>query len=309
MTTIKIDPKVDFVFRKLFGSDENKDLLISLINSVLEPEVPIVDVVIKNPFNLAEYDSDKESILDIKAVDQDGKWYDIEMQVQSHVLYGRRAVYYLAKTYTDQLESGDDYSKLNTTIGIHFLDFNYFDDERMVRQFILKDVDTHQASVELACLRLYFIEMRKFKKDWPELNTMLDRWVAFLNKAHLISKASLPEQLAQAPAVVKAVGELERIGLSREERVIYEGEVKKKMVDAIQLKTAKDQGLQQGIEQGMQQGMQRLVTQLMVRRMGEVPPTVSARLQDLNIETLSKLGLDLLDFTSYDDVERWLTRH
>src|SRR3569833_1592866 len=71
----RIDPRVVFVFRKLFGSDENKDLLISLINSIVEPEFSIVDVEIKNPFNLAAYINDKGSIFDIKAVDQDGVWY------------------------------------------------------------------------------------------------------------------------------------------------------------------------------------------------------------------------------------------
>src|SRR6185312_12818997 len=103
-----LDPKIDFVFRKLFGSDENKDLLISLINSVVEPTSPIVDVTIKNPFNLAAYRKSKVSILDIKAVDQDGQWYDVEMQVEAHVLYGRRAIYYLAKTYVEQIDAGDD---------------------------------------------------------------------------------------------------------------------------------------------------------------------------------------------------------
>ena len=121
--TGKLNPKIDFVFRRLFGSEENKDLLISLINSVVEPTPHIVDVTIKNPFNLAAYRDAKESILDIKAIDRDGTWYDIEMQLEAHSLYGRRAIYYLSKTYSGQLESGEDYSNLNTTIGIHFLDF------------------------------------------------------------------------------------------------------------------------------------------------------------------------------------------
>lgn len=81
------------------------------------------------------------------------------------------------------------------------------------------------------------------------------------------------------------------------ERIIYEGEVKKKMVDAIQLQTAKDQG------------MQLLLVQQMTRRMGDVPASISSKLQRLNADALSELGLDLLDFTSYTDVENWLTRH
>src|SRR5580700_8629932 len=159
MSNDKLNPKIDFVFRRLFGSEDNKDLLISLINSVVEPEPRIVDVTIKNPFNLATYRDSKESILDIKAVDQEGVWYDVEMQVQAHVLYGSRAIYYLSKTYADQLESGEDYSKLNTAIGIHFLDFEFFEDDRVLRQFVFKDTETNHAPTELGCLRLYFVEM------------------------------------------------------------------------------------------------------------------------------------------------------
>lgn len=89
---LNINPKMDIVFRKLFGSEENRDILTSLINSVIEPASPIVGVEIKSPFNLATYQGAKESILDIKAVDQNGVWYDIEMQIESHILYGKRAI-------------------------------------------------------------------------------------------------------------------------------------------------------------------------------------------------------------------------
>lgn len=165
MNEPNLNPKIDFVFRRLFGSEENKDLLLSLINSVVEPELRLTDVTIKNPFNLAEYAGAKESILDIKAMSPDGTWYNVELQLLPHVFYGKRAVYYGAKVYTEQIGAGVDYSKLNTTIGIHFLDFTYFEgDDRVVRQFVFKDAETNEAPTALNCLRLYFVEMGKFKK-------------------------------------------------------------------------------------------------------------------------------------------------
>jgi predicted transposase/invertase (TIGR01784 family) len=161
-------PTVDLVFRKLFGSEENKDLLIALINSVVEPDLLVTDVVVKNPFNLAAYVGSKESIVDIKAVDQMGTWYSIEMQVHGHLFYGKRALFYAAKSYVDQLEAGRNYSALNTTIGIHFLLFNFFDDARMVRQFVFKDAETNDRPEQLSYLQLYFVEMGKFGKEWPD---------------------------------------------------------------------------------------------------------------------------------------------
>src|SRR5665213_3073941 len=98
-----VNPKIDFVFRKLFGSDENKDILISLINSIVGPLIHITDLTIKNPYIFEEYLESKSSILDIKAKDQSGIWYDIEMQVAGQTVYGQRATYYVSKVFVDQL--------------------------------------------------------------------------------------------------------------------------------------------------------------------------------------------------------------
>jgi len=69
----KLNPKVDFAFKKLFASPENKDLLISFINSMLSEEEQISNIELKNPFNIANYRKGKMAILDIKAVDEEIK--------------------------------------------------------------------------------------------------------------------------------------------------------------------------------------------------------------------------------------------
>ena len=78
---IGIRPINDFAFKKIFGSPGNKLALISLLNAILGLSKPIVDVTIENPFNLQDFQDDKLSILDIKAVDQTGAIYDVEMQL------------------------------------------------------------------------------------------------------------------------------------------------------------------------------------------------------------------------------------
>jgi predicted transposase/invertase (TIGR01784 family) len=326
MTVIKINPKVDFVFRKLFGSEENIDLLISLLNSILQLVVPIADARIMNPFNLATYQRGKETILDIKAVDENGIWYDIEMQLQPHALYGKRAVYYGAKMFTEQIEQGVEFAALNKTIGIHFLDFDYFEgNDRFVRHFVFKDAETNDRPKELDCLEFYFVEMPKFKKDWSQIKTALDRWIAFLNRASELNRLALPAAMVDDPSITKALSLLERIGLDPKEREIYEGEEKAIMVDQIQIASAEERGekrgLQQGIEQGMQQGIEQGVRQgrqdgmleMLLRQMsrliGEVPAGVASRLSQLSTDDLSELSLAVFDLHSYADVEAWLTRH
>ena len=84
MQPIGIRPTNDFAFKKTFGSPENKVALISLLNAILTLPVPIVDVTIENPYNLQDFQNDKLSILDIRAVDQRGAIYDVEMQLSTH---------------------------------------------------------------------------------------------------------------------------------------------------------------------------------------------------------------------------------
>jgi predicted transposase/invertase (TIGR01784 family) len=100
----KLNPKIDLVFKKLFGSEENKDILMSLINAVLPHDQQIVELTIKNPYNVSDYAEGKLSILDIKAEDGRGNLYDIEMQIKGTTFYGRRTLYYWAKNFGSQLD-------------------------------------------------------------------------------------------------------------------------------------------------------------------------------------------------------------
>jgi len=308
-------PTVDFVFRKLFGSEENKDLLISLINSIVEPPLHLTDVVIKNPFNLAAYKESKETIVDIKARDQDGIWYDIEMQVLGHVLYGKRAIYYAAKVFTDQLGKGQDFSILNTTIGIHFLGFDFFDDPRMVHHFVLMDKDTKEEAEELEFLQFYFVELGKFSKDWPEINTLFERWVAFLTKGEGLNRESLPAALLEEPAIVKAVEQLERMGDDPEARELFDAEAMAKMANAAEIQWALEKDrkanavlIQHAEERGMQRGQQHSLLRHMTRRFGEVPSSIAARIDTLTPMQLDRLDDALYNINSLDDVEAWLNR-
>ena len=99
----KLSPRIDLVFKKLFGVEENKDLLISLINSIVSGEDQVVDVTILNPYNAQNFKQDKLSILDIKAQGIDGKRFNIEIQISDEADYDKRALYYWAKLYTEHL--------------------------------------------------------------------------------------------------------------------------------------------------------------------------------------------------------------
>ena len=235
------NPKIDLAFRKLFGSEENKDILLSFINGVLEEETVIKDLTLKNPYNLSSYLSGKTSILDIKAVDENDIWYDIEMQISEQGFYGKRALYYWSKVYSNQIEKAEDYKELKKTIGIHLLDFNYFKDERYLRRIVLKDFETDEIYSDLNYEELYFIEMSKFNKKYSELQTVLDRWITFLNKAYELDKNNIPEEL-QDEMIKKAIEKLEILYFDKEEREVYESEKKLRMDRKEEIRTAEEKG-------------------------------------------------------------------
>jgi len=241
----RYNPKIDLVFRKLFGSEENKDILLSFVNSVLEGRTIIKDLTLKNPYNLSNYVSGKMSILDIKAVDEQGIWYDIEMQIAEQGFYGKRALYYWGKVYTDQIEKAENFSELNKTIGIHLLDFDYFKDDRYLRNIVLKDIETNEIYKELDYEELYFIEMCKFKKTFSELRTVLDRWISFMNNAYELDKNSIPKEMEQVE-IKKAIEKLEVMYFNDNEKEVYEAERKFRMDRREETRTAEEKGKKEG---------------------------------------------------------------
>jgi predicted transposase/invertase (TIGR01784 family) len=115
-----IDPKIDYAFKKVFGSEANADLLRDLLESVLGFPVSAVEII--NPFNEKDTPDDKLSIVDVKARDATGKLFDVEMQLYANLSLVPRLIYYWAKLYSGQLGEGQDYGELRPTYLIFFLD-------------------------------------------------------------------------------------------------------------------------------------------------------------------------------------------
>ncbi|MFT8315949.1 MAG: Rpn family recombination-promoting nuclease/putative transposase [Clostridium sp.] len=240
----RLNPKVDFAFKKLFASKENKDLLISFINSILSEDEQISDIELKNPYNIANYRKGKMTILDIKAVDEKGVWYDIEMQLAEQSFYDKRAFYYWAKVYSDQIESGDDFETLRKTVAINILDFNYIDEEDFHNVY---KVFNEKSKKEFSNIfEMHFIELNKFNKDYSSLTSTLDRWVTFLNRAYEIDVNKIPEELAVDKEIRKALEKLDIMYLDSEEREIYENDLKAMRDYKAGLKTAERKGIEKG---------------------------------------------------------------
>ena len=252
-----INPRVDLAFKKIFGVEENKDLLISLINSIVGEEDQVSEVTLLNPYNPKNFKSDKLSILDIKATNQDGKKFNIEIQISDEADYDKRALYYWAKIYTEQLKESEDYSKLSKAIGIHILNFTSIPDvEKYHNVFHITEKET--GLVYYKDLELHTIELKKFSNNSKEklvdivakVNNALDMWSAFLTRNDLLIADNLPKEL-DSPNLKKAINVLNVMNFTDEEREAYEDHLKWLRIETNTLKKAKEDGVKEGIEKGI----------------------------------------------------------
>ena len=240
----KINPRVDFAFKILFGSEENTDILLPFINSVLSLPNPLTELTLLNPYNHKTHSTDKLSILDIKARDGLGTLYNIEMQMTSQVGYSQRALYYWSKLYSQQLKAGEDFDQLNKTISIHILNFNHFDEPDYHNIYHVLNAKTQKRSFE--DLELHFVELKKFNKDLAHLTTALDRWTTFLSKAEQWERNFIPEELKIDPAIAKAAHALDTLSLDEEEREIYEAKLKWLRDESGTLRKVREEGREEG---------------------------------------------------------------
>lgn len=119
-----IDPRVDYVFKVLFATVGNEDILVAFLNAIIKPPVPIVSVIIVNPYNEREFENDKLTIVDVKVTDEKGFMYQIEMQLGNHKDVRVRSAVNWAQIYSKQISKGDDYNAVKPTISIWLLTQN-----------------------------------------------------------------------------------------------------------------------------------------------------------------------------------------
>ncbi|HQU45503.1 MAG TPA: Rpn family recombination-promoting nuclease/putative transposase, partial [Pirellulales bacterium] len=117
------DPKVDYAFKHVFGREESKPALVSLLNAVLEPAAGegIVGLELLNPFNAKAFESAKTCIVDIKARDESGRQFLVEMQMLADEAFRQRALFYWAALYQEQLHQGENWRELRPTIAVCFV--------------------------------------------------------------------------------------------------------------------------------------------------------------------------------------------
>ncbi len=246
-----INPYTDFGFKKLFGEEASKDLLIDFLNQLLPTEHTIVNLTFKNPEQFGSIRADRRAIFDIHCENDRGDKFIVEMQKAKIKFFKDRAVFYTTFPIKEQAEKGDWNFKLKPIYCVAILDF-IFDDDRDQKDHI-----SHVQLKDQYCQTFYnkltyiFIEMPRFTKKENELESHFDKWLYFLK--HLETFENIPDILNEEVFLkgfeIAAIANFDQRQLAEYEESLKIYRDLKGVVD-----TSYEEGKEEGREEGREEG-------------------------------------------------------
>ena len=241
-----INPFTDVGFKRIFGQEINKDLLIDFLNSLLVGERHIHDIQFLDKEILGESVADRNCIYDIYCTDENGEQFIVEMQNRRQAFFRERAVYYLARAISRQGERGLAWQfNLKAVYGIFFMNFRLEDIKPKLRTDIcLEDRDTHELFSDK--MRFIFLQLPLFDKEENECENDFERWIYVLKNMDTLQR--LPFKARNA--VFQKLEEIVDIAsLSKEDRIKYDESIRVYRDNLVTELYAVQQGIQQGIQQ------------------------------------------------------------
>ena len=284
----------DIVFKRVFAKEGNEDILKALLEAILE--IPIKQVVVKNPElprNL--YDS-KAGILDIKVEIDKNVICDIEMQVQDYHDIDKRSTYYMSKLLSDNLKRSEDYKITKNTIVINLLAFEFYKRNsyhsvahmkfEKAKEETLVDMG-YQEEEEIATkdLEMHFIEIPKFIKKNPEAKTKIEQWLWLL--------AGREEKLEMAKEenkeLEKAMDIIDEMSMDEKEWELYESRRLAIMDYNTGMIKAREEGEAKGREKGEKKSKSEIAKKLLAKKM---PIDEIIEITELTKEEIEKIVKD-----------------
>lgn len=283
MCTNLLDPKMDFIFKQIFGSENEKTVLLSFLNTAIKPIDPIVDVELRNVEITKEAIEDKNSRLDVKAVTDDGTIINVEIQLTNKYNMPKRTLFYWSKLYSEQLKEGVDYSQLKKTICINIVNFIQFKDiEGYHSIFQVKENSSGKILDE--ALEIHFLELPKLKGF--DKGDLLSGWGMFLKEP----ASDMVEEAEESIKEIKtAKKKLWIISSDEDEREKYRLREKGLLDEFSALAHATNQGIEKGIELGREEGEKRKALDIARNLIKVLPVEEIASITGLSVEEIRKL--------------------
>ena len=277
-----INPYTDFGFKKLFGEEANKDLLIDFLNQLLPEVHQIKELNFSNVEKFGDLVTDRKAIFDINCISITGERFVVEMQKAKIQFFKDRALFYTTFPIKEQAQKGRDWSfQLAPIYFIAILDFYYDEDKELAkfkRDVQLKDQD---CEVFFDKLTFTFLQMPAFNKKPHELETKQDKWMYFLK--HLEDFEQIPAILKE-PIFEKAFNVARIANFNQKELTDYERSLLSywDMVNAVT--TAGIEGKEIGMEIGMKKGMKKGITK------GKIEMIINGHKAGISLDVLSQMS-------------------
>jgi predicted transposase/invertase (TIGR01784 family) len=218
-----INPLTDFGFKKLFGTEPNKDLLIDFLNQILPERHQIKDLNYSRNEQLGQAELDRKAIFDLYCIGQSGERFIVEVQKAKQNYFKDRSIYYSSFPIQEQAKKGDWDFKQDPVYTVGILDF-IFDDHKNEDELLhLIELKNQRCEVFYDKLKFIYIELPKFKKTQDELEDHFEKWLYVFR--HLSELQDRPQQL-QDRIFQKLFDTAEIAKFTAEERVAYEESLK-----------------------------------------------------------------------------------
>ena len=275
-----INPYTDFGFKKLFGTELNKDLLVSFLNALLQGREKIRDITYLNSEHLGVQEADRRAVFDVYCENERGEKFLVEMQKGEQQFFKDRSIYYSTFPLREQAVRGDKWDyELNAVYTVGILNFTFDHQDEGHYHHEVKLLDTRTKEVFYDKLTFIYLEMPKFRKREEELETLFDKWMFVLkNLATLLDRpAALQER------VFKRLFETAEIARFSESEIRdYEESLKNLRDLGNVLNTAKEEGRKEGRKEGIE-------TMALRMRDDGMPLEVIAKYTGLSVEEIQNL--------------------
>lgn len=247
-----VNPYTDFAFKLLFGTELNKELLISFLNALLHGEQTIKEVTYLNSEHLGTQERDRRAVFDIYCENERGEKFLVEMQKGEQTFFKDRSIYYSTFPIREQAIKGNGWNyelKAVYTVGILNFTFDNQDDRYFHHEVKLVDMRTKDVFYDK--LTFIYLEMPKFNKTEDELETMFDKWMFVLRNLSRLMERPLALQERVFERLFKAA---EIANFNKKELVEYEDSLKNYRDWYSVMTTAEQKGIVKGKAEGLAEG-------------------------------------------------------
>ena len=292
-----INPLIDWGFKRLFGSEVNKDILIEFLK-VIFPEYEIEDITYIPAEQLGLMEEDRKAVFDVICRAKDGKDFLVEMQHATQEHFFERALYYTSfpimkqgrKAHADEV-TGVKKEWNYELDGVYFLgilNFKYEDDDLIEHRYLLREAITGKTMTDK--LKFVFIEVAKFDKKEDELDSDLDKWLYILKNLSML----LERPAALRDKIFKRIFDVAEIaGLNNIDRINYIKDMTTARDTFNQIEYAKKKSHEEGREEGLVKGREEGRNSIVLKMLqNNLPVQIICDVTGLSMEDVLKLQKD-----------------